>query len=197
MRDLFRRTKCFAAIAVLASMMVAGGCGGHGRLALRSELRSGNVLTGDFTTAVYAFDDRNNVDVVLIEGTAEQPTQAVHIRMHWEPRAGRTPIDENATNATVRYIVFTGDGAGVYSGSGFLFPESNIGGGSFRGELRETAMRLADASENFSDRLGLAHATGGFRAKLDEAAASRLLRQIQLQLKEKLGYPRFVMADSP
>lgn len=180
---------------LLCLTLLLGGCGGHGSLAVRSELQRGTVLTGDFNTAVYSFDDRNNVDVILLEGTAEEPSQAVHIRMHWEPRAGRTPIDENATNATIRYIVFTGDGAGVYSGSGFLFPRSDAGDNTFRGILRETAMRLADASPNFTDRLGLARATGGFSATLDEAATSRLLREIQVNLKEKLGYPRFVMAD--
>ena len=189
-----RHARAFMLMALFVCLPVLlPACGGHGNLSVRSELQRGTVLTGDFDTAVYAFDDRNNVDVILLEGTIDAPTQAVHIHMHWEPRAGRTPIDANATNATIRYLVFTGEGAGVYSGSGFLFPRSDAGDNTFRGELRETAMRLADASPNFNDRLGLARATGGFSAKLDEPATNRLLRQIQINLKQKLGYPRFVM----
>jgi hypothetical protein len=187
--------KCVPAALAVMMCLVLGGCGGGGKLAVHSELEPDTVLTGNFTTGVYAFDDQNNVDVILLEGPPEQPTQAVHIRMHWTPRAGRTPVDVHATNATVRYVIFAGEAAGVYSGSGFLFPRVNPGKGTFTGELRDTALRLADASPNFADRLGLARATGGFSAALDEATTLRLLRQIEVALREQLGYPRFVMAD--
>jgi hypothetical protein len=166
-----------------------------GALAIRSELERDIVLAGDFTTGVYSIDDRNQVDVVLVEGPMDAPTQAIHIRMYWMPRAGRTPLDLSATNAVVRYVVFAGDATGVYSGSGFLFPDAKPGKADFSGVLRDTALRLADATPNFADRLGLARATGEFTVSLDEAATHQLLRQIEVTLTERLGYPRFVLAQ--
>jgi hypothetical protein len=177
-----------------AALLTLGGCAG-GTLAVRSTGDERAELTGNFATAVYSFADKNNLDVLLIEGEPESPTQAVHIRMYWQPLAGRTPIDVRATNATINYVVFTGDGAGVYSGAGFLFPQNNPGGGIFTASLRSTAVRLLDASGNFADRLGRADATGSFSAKRDDAATQRLLRDVQVYLRDQLGYPRFVMAD--
>ncbi|QNN23135.1 hypothetical protein HED60_12930 [Planctomycetales bacterium ZRK34] len=180
-------------LALLSGLLTLGGCAG-GTLAVRSTGEEAAELTGNFTTAVYSYDDLNNLDVLLIEGEPESPTQAVHIRMYWQPRAGRTPIDVRATNATINYVVFTGQGAGVYSGAGFLFPKNNPGGGTFTASLRSTAVRLLDASGNFADRLGRADATGSFSAKRDDDATQRLLRTVEVYLRNQLGYPRFVMA---
>lgn len=176
------------------ALFTLGGCAG-GTLAVRSTGQEQAELTGNFTTAVYSYDDKNNLDVLLIEGESAAPTQAVHIRMYWRPYAGRTPIDVRSTNATINYIVFTGDGAGIYSGAGFLFPQNKPGGGTFTASLRSTAVRLLDASGNFADRLGRADATGSFSARRDDAATQRLLHDVQVYLREQLGYPRFVMAD--
>jgi hypothetical protein len=188
-----RRKPC-AVLALLAIALSAGaGCAaGGGDLSLRSTTDTEKVLTGDFSTAVYSMNDQNDLDVLLIEGPEDDPSQIVHIRMHWRPRAGRTPVTSGATNATVRYIIFTGRAAGIYDGAGFLFPHDRPGGGVFSGELRSSSLRLADSTENFVDRLGLAEALGGFSARRDKTATLRLLRQIQSRLTRELGYPRFV-----
>lgn len=179
-------------IVLLLPAVLCAGCAGGGRLALRSAEHADRVLLGNFNQGIYGFDDRNTLHVVLIEGEAGAPAQAVHVQMYWTPRAGRTPIDENATNATVHYIVFTGEGAGVYSGGGFLFPRNDPGERSLHAEVRNASLRLLDASGDFSDRLGLATASGGFRARRDDLAAQRTLRQIESHLRDRLGYPRFV-----
>ncbi|MBI1367652.1 MAG: hypothetical protein GC162_03260 [Planctomycetes bacterium] len=178
-------------IVLLAGMLT--GCAGGGKLAVRSSLEPRTEIAGNFTTGVYALDDKNNLDVLLIEGDPASPTQAVHVRMYWRPRAGRTPIDERSTNATINYIIFNGDAAGVYSGAGFLFPNNKPGGGTFRASVRDTSVRLLDASEKFDDKLGIAVATGSLTAKRDDVATHDLLRKIQILLRQKLGYPRFVM----
>lgn len=184
---------------LLLALLVLTGCAG-GRLALRSAERQEQVLVGNFTQSIYGFDDRNTLHVLLIEGDPadpQGPSQAVHVEMYWAPRAGRTPIDPLATNSVIRYIVFTGEGAGVYGGAGYLFPLSKPGGGNFRGEVRSSSLRLQDASAGFADRLGLATATGEFLAQRDDLGAQRLLRQLRLQIHERLGYPKLVWADEP
>jgi hypothetical protein len=104
-------------------------------------------------------------------------------------------VDQRATNSTVHYMVFAPEAAGVYSGAGFLFPRVRPGGDRFTGELRSTALRLADASGNFDDRLGLAEATGAFAVTRDQQATLEFLKAAQMRLHERLGYPRFVMGE--
>lgn len=182
---------------LVLTLGLLSGCHTAGRLAVASETRTGVVLHGDFTTAYYGYDDRNTLHVVLLEGPADHPTQAVHLRMYWYPRAGRTPVDPRATNAAVSYVVFTGTGAGVYRGAGFLFPDTYPGKASFTGDLQDSALRLLDASGNFVDRLGRARATGQFTATRDDAATLRIVREVEKQLHQKLGYPAFVSLDAP
>lgn len=187
-----------AAACVLLCIVALGvvGCSGSGQLSVRNATETGDSLTGSFDTAVYAFTDHNQLEIVLIEGPDDAPTQAVHLRMEWRPKAGATPVDRRSTNTTVRYIVFTGDGAGVYSGAGFLYPNNKPGGDSFRGTLRSTSIRLRDASVTFADRIGRAKATGSFTAERDELATKQHLRRLQQQVSAKLGYPLRVAAPS-
>jgi hypothetical protein len=169
----------------------SAGCSG-GKLTLYDRASPENALHGNFSTGVYGFDDRNTLHVLLLEGEDENPNKAVHISMHWVPRAARTPIDERATNASIRYIVFEGDQVGVYAGGGFLFPQSTPGAGSLVAQLRASSLQLEDSAGGYRDALGQASATGDFRAKRDDLRAHRLLRSLQLKLHEKLGYPRLV-----
>lgn len=187
-----------AAACVLFCIVALGavGCSSSGKLSVRNATETGDALTGSFDTAVYAFTNHNQIEVVLIEGPEDAPTQAVHLRMEWRPKAGATPVDRRSTNTTVRYIVFTGDGAGVYSGAGFLYPKNKPGGGTFRGMLRSTSIRLSDASTTFADRIGRANATGSFSAERDELATKKHLRRLQQQVSAKLGYPLRVAAPS-
>ena len=179
---------------LLLAVLLLTGCTG-GRLALRSAGEGGQVLMGNFTQGVYGYDDHNTLHILLVEGDLANPTQAAHLEMYWTPRAGRTPIDPNATNTVVRYIVFTGEGAGVYGGAGYLFPRNDPGHRTFEAEIRHSSLRLQDASTSFADRLGLATATGSIRARRDDLQAQRLLRQLRLVLHDRLGYPKLVEAD--
>ena len=196
---LFFISLCPSCLRVLCGFLILGlimfsavGCTGGGRLALRSTERDTAVLVGNFNRGFYGFVDRNRVDVLLIDGDPDNPKQAVHLNMYWQPRAGKTPIDSNATNATINYIVFNPDGAGVYSGAGFLLPQTDPGESTLRADVLEASLRLMDASESFADPLGLTTASGGFTARRNDLATQRALRQIRVLLGDKLGYPRLV-----
>lgn len=181
----------------LAAMLTLIGCsGGTGKFSIRNTSDDALSSYGKFTTALYRYGDKNDADVLLIEGPADSPTQVVHLQMTWIPRAGRTPIDAFATNATLRYVVFTEDGAGVYGGGGFFYPRGKPGGDTFAGNLRGASLRLLDASVDYEDKLGLASATGGFSAKRDDVAVARLLQKVETHLSKRLGYPTFVQRDA-
>ena len=187
-----------AAVALLLLTLVlplAAGCAnpGGGRLSVRSLHEPVRILPGRFDTGFYRYDDRNQMTVVLFDGPPEAPRQAVTMRIFWNPRAGRTPIDRTATNATIHYVIFAGEEkrTGVYSGAGFVFPQ-NVGEERLTAGVWEANLRLRDASPGFEDLLGQALVEGEVRARLDEFAVEESLRRLNVLTRERLGYPSLV-----
>lgn len=189
-------------VALIALCALIGGCGTKtltapgGKLAVRSQSNEGATLAGGFDSGYYEYDDANNVRVVLFDGPPEQPTQAAVITMFWNPRAGRTPIDPTATNATVQYVIFSGESeVGIYSGAGFMHPKGKPGGDRLSAAVWQATLRLTDRSENFQDLLGQAILEGNFSARRDDAAISQMVRRLNLIIRERLGYPRLVRGE--
>ena len=166
-----------------------------GNLTLRSQSRPGTVLDGGFTSSYYSLDDKNRLTVLLLDGSIENPTQVATIRMFWSPRAGRTPIDSTATNATIHYTIFSGNAGqevGVYSGAGFVYPIGKTGRDTFTADLWHGTMRLADRSDGFADLLGQAVLNGHLIATRDEVAVGQALRRFETLITDRLGYPRWL-----
>jgi hypothetical protein len=184
-------------LAALACATLLSGCAAQGSasLAITSQSERGAILQGRFTTALYRFDSQNQVTMLLLDGPPEAPSQAVTVHMFWTPRAGRTPIDPTATNATIHYVIFAGDHekqAGVYSGAGFVFPHSQPGGNSFSADIWQSTLRLTDATAGFKDLLGPADLQGSITVKHDDVAMEKMLRLLNIKLHDTLGYPRLV-----
>lgn len=203
------RQPTLAALLLAAALVSASmaGCGapsltfvsGGSDLEIRSQTHPGRTLTGDFDRALYRLDSDTSVTIVLLSGAEEALEQAAVVRMFWRPQAGATPISSSATNASVQYVVFAPGGAGgdvgVYSGAGFLHPNSDLGQGTLRAGLWEATLRLADRSGGFADLLGKATLRGDVTARRDDAGVHDLLRQLDRQVSERLGYPRLVLAE--
>jgi len=195
-----------AALCLLLSPLLAG-CAWFsdpsGAMAVTSQADASRRLEGNFDTAYYRYDDKNTLTVVLLDGPEDEPNQAAAIRLLWAPNAGRTPIDSDATNATVQYVVFadrrTAEGyfheAGIYSGAGYLHLDNTPGGSSLSGDLWQADLLLTDRSERFKDLLGQSRITGSFTARRDDAKVNTLLRQLNIRVTDRLGYPRLVRAD--
>ncbi|MCG8511126.1 MAG: hypothetical protein MI741_18055, partial [Rhodospirillales bacterium] len=151
--------------------------------------------------------DDNSVTVVLLDGPANNPRQAITLRMFWRPRAGLTPLDAEATNATMHYIVFpleaeagndtpmnaTRAPIGIYTGAGFLYPKRSPGAEDLLANVWDASLRLTDAGEGFVDLLGPATITGDLRATRDDAGVQDAIRQLNQLVADRLGYPRLVM----
>jgi hypothetical protein len=197
-----RFLKCCALIvmttATLTSCTALGFNRPAGKLSIRSQSEMQTVLKGGFETGIYSFDEKNNLTVVLFQGPEENPAQAVTIRLFWQPHAGRTPIDPTATNAAINYVIFTGTEtkqAGVYSGAGFVYPNDYPGHEVFHGSVWEADLVLEDSSAGFRDLLGQAKLTGNFTVRRDEAKVLELNRRLNIMVRERLGYPRFVAGE--
>lgn len=183
----------------------AAGCGSslwssQSALAVVSQDDTSLRLQGDFNSAYYVFDSDESVTIILIEGPEDSPTQAASIRLMWSPRAGLTPVNPDATNATIQYIVFanrrTSEGffreVGVYSGAGFLFLDSTPGDSSLTASLWQADLLLADRSDRFKDLLGQSTLRGSFTAERNSAKVQALLKDLNRRVSDRLGYPRLV-----
>lgn len=146
------------------------------------------VLAPAWQTAVYASPDENTADVVLSDLDRETLLGAIssesrlrevegsilRVRMFLQPRAGRTPIDYTASNASATLIVLSGGRIGVYGGGGFILPSARPGGKSFSGSLRDATLKPTGATPGFVDLLGPSDLSGRVSATRDDEAASRL-----------------------
>lgn len=187
-------SSAFAMLFLLISLGMSGvGCESQtGQLAVRSLDNAGETFSDQFTTAYYHAKSQHDLEVILVEGDVDDPTRVLHLRMLWQGRAGRTPLDPRATNVTLRFAVINDSGVGVYAGAGFMDLQTIPGSDQLIAELSDSSIRLQDKSEGFTDELGLASASGQFTAERDGIAVSRVIKRVQVALAKKLGHPRFV-----
>lgn len=200
------------ALALFSAVMLgcAAGSSSHdGDLRIQSRAHPDSLAIGGFDTGIYSLDGPSSITVLLTNGPVDRPHRALIVRMFWKPKAAATPLDETATNATVQYIVFRdGPGdfssdtshtprgqVGVYSGGGFLFPESPIGNPNLQANIWQATLSLVDKSDGFEDTLGPSILRGRFTARRDDEGIIDAVRRINIAVSETLGVPRFVRAD--
>lgn len=171
--------------------------GEGGTLTVRSFDESDENIRGTFQSGIYTTADANTATMILFDGPAENPNAALTIRMFWNPHAGRTPIDATATNATLQYILFdeTGKEIAIYSGAGYFYPNNTVGSDTFTGSLWQSSLRIADKSEGFDDKIGMARIDGKFTVTRDDLAVSPALHQLNVQVRERLGRTRLVKSE--
>jgi len=174
-----------------------GGSGGE--LNVKSISDKNVTLRGGFESGIYTIADQNTATIILYDGPADNPSQAVTIRMFWNPHAGRTPIDPTATNATIQYVIF-GDGGkeiGIYSGAGYLYPNTTVGSDLFTGSVWQSTLRIADKTDGFDDTIGLARLEGKFTVNRDDINLTTALHALNRQVRDRLGRARVVDSISP
>lgn len=174
------------ALALALALLLAG-CAPYARVTVRpTEPGREGRLAPRLLTRAYAFEDENAVDIYLSDLSPEQLAapwddavrpvgQIIHIRMFIRPQPGRTPIEPDALNATIRHTIMAPDGAvGVYAGGGFLLPTTRADSGEFTGTIAAGTLRLEAATPNFMDALGPSSFRASFRVRRDDDLASRL-----------------------
>ena len=170
-----------------------------GALTVKHHAKGETLFATDFGTGIYRLNSKHNLTLVLWSGPEQEPTEAVTMRMFWRPTAGGTPLDRTATNVTVQYIDFDGAEAdakiGIYSGAGFLYPKSNFGKGHLEFEVWQATLRLSVWSEGYEQPLVRGELIGRFRANRDDVGVTEAIRRLNVQVSERLGYPRLVSAQ--
>lgn len=185
-------TKAVFSALLAAFFLTVTGCGGGSGGSTSSKLGlvsrdNATALQPVFRTVVYSSSDNNTADIYLTDLPAESfaanaapvaipGATGVIARIHvfLIPKAGKTPISYDATNATLSWLVLTGDSFGVYAGGGFLLTSSRPGKGSFGGPIRDATLQMVSSSPGFVDQLGHAVFTGSISARHDEELATRI-----------------------
>jgi hypothetical protein len=157
------------------------------------------VLPGRYDQVVYAYDPKGDTTFILsdvsmealADGTVTQG-QILHIELLWQPKPGATPMDESATNVSIRQIIISNGEVGLYGGSGFADTSGRLGAGRLSVSLQRGIMRLIESTGGFRDPLSPARLTGSFTARHDEGAVRGLYRAVSQFVTNAFGETRFV-----
>ena len=193
----------FPALLALA----LGGCNiSHSAGNLRSQsLRTNSViLPGDYRVAVFSTNNIAGTSILLSDVPIEQVVsgevinaQILHIELLWLPKAGATPMDPSATNASIRHIVISNGQVGIYAGAGFARPDKDpTGNDTITITLRDASLALQESTSGFVDLLTPTRLTGTFTAKRDDKRARQLYFAVSQLVTNAFGRTRFVLNDA-
>ena len=169
-----------------------------GKLTLTNQLTEEVALSTDFDRSIYMLDDKENLTVLLIKGTAQNPQQILTIRMFWKPIPAETPIDPTATNATLHLAIFGEDATGkttcgVYSGAGFVYLYNDPGSRKLKAGIWQANVILSDSTKGYKNTLTETLLEGKLIAIENEANFNNSLYSANDAVNKALGYPRFIL----
>lgn len=161
-------------------------------------------LVSDFANGTYAIEPAQTTVVFsdipyedLAKGTARNG-RFLHIEILWRPRAGRTPVEPNSTNLSIRFVVVSEGEVGVYVGGGFAWITGGLpADASMDLEITGSSISLVDKTPGFVDLLSPASLLGELTAmqNADNARATR--RAASQFVTNRLGHVRWVGAPGP
>jgi hypothetical protein len=193
-----RYTKPALTIFLLSSLALLASCGDWRLFTSRetSPLRiTSDTGSADFApalrTIVYRSADSSSAEIYLTDLPLQRLTDLddtlgdvsgtiIHIVIFLQPRAGRTPIDNTACNASIRQIILSGPERGVFGGGGFVVP-SGLGEATMSASVSGATLRLTGKTAGFVDALGPSRVAGSFTAVNDQEQ-TRLLAQRLVQI---------------
>ena len=157
------------------------------------------VLPAEYIHVVYSSREAGETTILLSDVPAEQLLrgaidrgQVMHIELLWLPKAGATPMDASATNASIRHILIVDGEVGVYGGAGFAMPADRPGERTMKVTVRDATMKLLESTDGFNDRLSPARLSGTLTATRDPALVRKLHRAISQFVTNAMGERRIV-----
>lgn len=98
----------------------------------------------------------------------------LHIHLFLVPTGGKTPIDPDASNASIRWTILARGEVGVYGGGGLVVPHVDSLTGRRTYEIRNATLEPLSRTPGFVDRLGASNLSGTIGAKADPALAGKV-----------------------
>ena len=187
--------------------LLLGGCHGSGRgggdLTVRSLGDDPVQLDSSFDRAFYAHDRLAESSFLLSDVSPDDLSsgdvefaQVLHVGLLWQPEPGKTPMDQSATNVSLRYVVVARGEVGIYGGGGFALFSGTLGKDAISMTIRDSSLRLIDSTDGFHDALGAARITGSFHAVLDPDRARQVRFGISQLVTDALGRSRMVRSTT-
>ena len=178
---------CFIFACFLSFLLISGcGVSAPERLEFTSigdTPRTFPTANGD---ATYSLDLANTsfISSDLTQEQLQNPTgnsaelfgYVLHVELLWVPLAGKTAIDPEATNISIRLIVFSGHEVGLYGGGGFAWPKGEPGAEEYGVDIVGSNATLLAATNGFKDLLSPAQLTGRLRSKFNETQTKQIRR---------------------
>lgn len=160
----------------------------------RSLFDSDDRPTVEFTFdhAYYSCEGKQTTTFVLLKGDENNPEAALTCRVLWRPSAGKTPIDDDAGNATLHILRFGPAATEVWEGAGFVFLKDAARHPTMVAQCWNADVILRDASQDVKDTLGPATAEGTFTATYAPEKVDALIAKLAQRASAKLGYQRLV-----
>ena len=106
--------------------------------------------------------------------------QYVHVHLFWKPWPGKTFDNPSSVDATVRYAIVTGQGAAMYSGTGFVYLKKKRLSDAIVAKIEDARLRLDSQSGSPPDVLGPTRLNGTLVAEKKENLAIDLRRQLEV-----------------
>lgn len=100
----------------------------------------------------------------------------LHVNLLWIPKAGKTAVDPESTNTSIRLVIFSGREIGIYGGGGFAWPQGEPGDSEFGIDLVGSSLSLVASTRGFVDLLSPAQITGRLHSTLHEDQTRRMRR---------------------
>ncbi len=171
------------------------GCASQGTVRL-SSATSQRAFEARLPTRVFARQDANAIDIYMTDLPIERwhpdtslagvSASLVHIHQFIAPKPGETPISNNASNATVRYILIAPTGIGIYAGGGFLRASGDT---TLHATLVGSTVNLVHHSPGFTDALGPSTLAATVNATGDDRAIAALQARVQTIVQSLAGKP--------
>ena len=186
-----RKAHLLVPLLLALFLLPLAACGSRASLTLTSPL-TGATLRPKLITRTYTAQDENTVDIYLSDLTPEQlgapfsedpakrPVgQIVHIHMFIRPSPGKTPIEPQASNCSIRHLILAPGATGLYGGGGFLLPSGAAASGTFAGSISAGTLKLQSATPTFHDALGPTALRASFKVKENRELALTIARRLE------------------
>ncbi len=198
LRSLCANFACICGVLVLC----ACGVSAPDRLEFTSLGDTPRTFPTDIGESTYALD-LANTSFILSDLTEQQLQEStnlhgyvLHVELLWVPKAGKTAVDPEATNASIRLVIFSGKEIGIYGGGGFAWPKGTSGEDEYGVDIVGSNVTLLKATDGFVDMLSPAQLTGRLRSRLDETRTRQLRRATSQYVSNALKCVQWVGIDA-
>ncbi len=186
-----------------SAVLLSAGCGVSApeRLEVTSVGNTPRTLRADLGVGTYAQEIANTSFVLSDLSAAELEAggplngHLLHVDLLWIPKAGKTAVDPQATNASLRLVIFSGKEIGVYGGGGFAWPQGDPGDPTLGIDIVGSSLSLVAATDGFHDLLSPAELTGRLLATHDPDSTRRLRRMTSQIVSNAFKRVQWVGAD--